>query len=88
MRTYCSLHNHTEYSNIKIIDSINRFNRVVDYAWDIGLSGVAMTEHDCLSGTLQALDIYKAKLTKEWTALHPDEERISYAEMSKELDFR
>lgn len=88
MRTYCSLHNHTEYSNIKIIDSINRFNRVVDYAWDIGLSGVAMTEHDCLSGTLQALDIYKAKLTKEWTALHPDEERISYAEMSKELDFK
>ena len=88
MRNYIGLHNHTEYSNIKVIDSINRFNRMVDYAWDLGLSGLALTDHDCLSGTLQALDIYKAKLKKEWTALHPDEELPGWAEMSKELDFK
>ena len=54
MRDYCGLHNHSEFSNVKIIDSINRLDRMIDYAWDIGLSGIAETEHDCLSGTLQA----------------------------------
>ena len=87
-RNYTLLHAHTEYSNIKVIDSINRFNRMVDYAWDLGLSGIAITDHDCLSGSLQALDIYKAKLKKEWTALHPDEELPGWAEMSRELDFK
>lgn len=88
-RDYISLHNHTEYSNIKIIDSINRMDRMVDYAWDLGLSGVAFTDHDCLSGTLQAMDVYRAKLKKEWIALHPEAEVIpSYEEMSKELDFK
>lgn len=88
MRDYCTLHTHSEYSNIKIIDSINRFSRSVDYVWDLGLSGICMTEHDCLSGTLQALDIYKAKLKKEWGALHPDQEFIGYEAASQELDFK
>ena len=88
MRNYCTLHTHSEYSNIKIIDSINRFNRTVDYAWDLGLSGVCMTEHDCLSGTLQALDIYKAKIKKEWSELHPEQEFIGYEAASEELDFK
>ena len=34
MRNYFSAHNHTEFSNIKIIDSINRADRLIDYAWD------------------------------------------------------
>ena len=91
MRTYCSLHNHSEYSNMKIIDSINRLNRMIDYAWDLGLSGLAETEHDCLSGTLQALDLYRAKLKTEWLKIHPDKtekEIPSYPEMSQELDFK
>ena len=88
MRDYCGLHNHSEFSNVKIIDSINRLDRMIDYAWDIGLSGIAETEHDCLSGTLQALTLYKSKLSKEWAAKHPNEEQPSYAEMSKELDFK
>ena len=29
---YTLLHAHTEYSNLKIIDSINRFDRMIDYA--------------------------------------------------------
>lgn len=87
-RNYFSCHNHTEYSNIKVIDSINRFNRMVDYAWDLGLSGLALTDHDCLSGTLQALDLYRDKLKKEWSALHPDEEYIGHELASRELDFK
>ena len=88
MRDYFGGHNHTEYSNVKIIDSINRFNRMVDYAWNLNMSGLALTDHDCLSGTLQALDIYKAKLQKEWGNLYPDREFPGFAAASKELDFK
>lgn len=89
MRDYFSIHNHTEYSNLKIIDSINRADRMIDYAWDLGLSGLAFTDHDCLSGTLGFLDSYRKKLKKEWTALNPDAETIpGYEEMSNELDFK
>lgn len=88
MRNYFGCHNHTEFSNIKIIDSINRFDRMVDYAWDLGMSGLVLTDHDCLSGTLQALDVYKAKIKKEWAALHPDEPLKSLTEMANELDFK
>ena len=88
MRDYISLHTHSEYSNIKIIDSINRIDRMIDYAWNIGLSGLAMTEHDCLSGTLRALDCFKAKLNKEWEKEFPDVEKPSYTEMSNKLDFK
>lgn len=88
-RNYVGLHNHSQYSNIKIIDSINRFNRMVDYAWDLGMSGLAMTEHDCLSGTMEALDVFRAKLDKEWESLHPDEEnKHDYTKMADELDFK
>lgn len=88
MRDYFGIHNHTQYSNVKIIDSINRFDRMVDYAWELGMSGLVLTDHDCLSGTLNALDVYRDKIKKEWSALHPDEELKSMEEMSKELDFK
>ena len=88
MRQYFGGHNHTEFSNVKIIDSINRSDRMIDYAWDLGMSGIAFTDHDCLSGTLKELNEYKAKLTKEWTKLNPDKEVPSYEQMSKDLDFK
>lgn len=85
---YTLLHAHSEYSNIKIIDSINRFERMVDYAWELNLTGIAMTEHDCLSGTLYALDVYRSKLEKEWKNLYPDEDFPGYEEASKKLNFK
>lgn len=88
MRNYASLHCHSEYSNLKIIDSTNRYGRMVDYAWDIGLSSVAMTEHDCISGSLKYIRTYKKKLEKEWLKLHEGEELPSYQEMAEELDFK
>lgn len=86
--TYSLLHAHSEYSNIKIIDSTNRFDRMVNYAWDLGMSGLAMTEHDCLSGTLFALDVYRDKLKKEWEKAHPDIPFPGYVEAAKEFNFK
>ena len=88
-RDYYSIHCHSEYSNLKIIDSINRYERTVDYAWDLGLSGAAMTEHDTVSGAVKYIDVYEKKLEKEWRNLHPEAEELpSYKEISEELSFK
>ena len=44
---YISIHNHTEFSNIKIIDSINRAERLINYAYELGLSGLAIPNKFC-----------------------------------------
>ena len=87
-RDYALLHAHSEYSNIKVIDSINRYSRMMDYAWDLGLSSVACTEHDCISGAIKYIKTYKKKVEKEWRKLHPEEELPSFQEIAEELDFR
>lgn len=86
---YVSLHNHTEFSNIKLIDSINRADRLINYAYELGLGGLALTEHDCISGSLKALKSYRKKLECEWKKVHPEEENFpAYEEMSAELNFK
>ena len=47
------LHCHSEYSNIKILDSINKPKDLINRAIEIGLSGIAITDHDCLSGHIK-----------------------------------
>lgn len=85
---YTSLHNHTEYSNVHVIDSINRPMDMINYAWDLGFSGLAFTDHDCISGAIEELDCYKRKITDEWTKLNPDKEVPSVEEMAAELNFK
>lgn len=88
-RDYVSIHNHTEFSNIKVIDSINRTPLLIDYAWELGLGGLAITEHDCLSGVIKTVSAYQKKLDKEWSAAYPDKEnKHDYEQMSKDLGFK
>ena len=81
-RDYFSIHAHSEYSNLKVIDSTNRFSRMMDYAWDIGLSGIAMTDHDCISGAIKYIKTYKKKVEKEWRKLHSEEELPSFQQIA------
>lgn len=60
-KSYVALHAHTEYSNIKIIDSINKVEELIDRAYDKGLHGVAITDHDTLSGHVRAIKHFKDK---------------------------
>ena len=64
-KTYTSIHNHTQFSNLKLIDSINRENELIDYAYKLGLRGVAITDHDTISGHVQAWNYYNKKFTEE-----------------------
>ena len=41
-------HNHTVYSNLRLIDCINKPKALIDKAIQLGLSGIAITDHEAL----------------------------------------
>lgn len=57
--TYASLHNHSDYSNIKVIDSINKLEDLIDEAYKKGLYAVSLTDHDTISGHVKAIQHFK-----------------------------
>lgn len=61
---YASLHNHTHYSNIRMLDCTIKENQLIDKAIELGLKGVAITDHESLSGHVKALQYIK-KLKEE-----------------------
>lgn len=58
---YTSLHNHTEYSNalLGFPDSVNKLENFIQKAYDIGLNGVSITEHEGISSHVKAIKYYK-----------------------------
>ena len=65
MRSYFGIHNHTYYSNIRLLDSINRPTALVDKAIELGLSGVAITDHACLSAHME-VNQYAKKIKEKY----------------------
>ena len=61
MRTYFGLHNHTEYSNIRLLDCINKPKALIDKARKLGLSGIMITDHECLAAHME-VNQYAKKL--------------------------
>lgn len=61
MKTYTSLHNHTHFSNLRLIDSINSVEALIDRAFELGLNGVAITDHDSVSAHVRAISYYNKK---------------------------
>lgn len=60
-------HSHSEFSNIRLLDSIIKISALIDRAIEIGLCGLALTDHECLSGAPQA-NFYAQEILKT----HPD----------------
>jgi len=52
---FTSLHNHSEYSNIKLIDSIIKTTDLIDSAARKSYKGIALTDHEALSGSVRAI---------------------------------
>lgn len=65
--SFVGLHNHTEFSNVKLRDCIIKIPDLVKRAIEYGYKGVAITDHEVLSGHVQALRL-QDKLKEE----HPD----------------
>ena len=59
-----SLHNHTDFSNFRLRDSINTVESLIDYALELGHSGVAITEHDTIASHIRAEKYYN-KIKKD-----------------------
>jgi len=47
------VHAHTHFSNLRLLDSINRPKNLIDRAIELGLSGICLTEHESLSSALE-----------------------------------
>ena len=62
MRKYFNCHNHTMYSNIRLLDSINRPKDLIMKAKELGLSGICITDHECLSSHVEVNKIAKEML--------------------------
>ena len=58
---YFDNHAHTEYSNIRLLDCINKPTALIDKAIELGLSGIAITDHESLSSHMK-VNKYAKKL--------------------------
>ena len=67
MQPYFNCHTHTMYSNLRLIDSINKPADVIDKAIELGLSGIAITDHECLCAHVEV-----EKYMKDVRKQHPD----------------
>ena len=56
---WVDLHNHTHYSNLCLIDSINTPKSLAKRAEDIGLKGIIFSEHECLSESIEICKMRK-----------------------------
>lgn len=52
-------HCHSEYSNIRLLDCINRPKDLLTTAATLGYSGLTITDHECLSSHVQFLQLEK-----------------------------
>jgi DNA polymerase-3 subunit alpha len=57
--SYFSIHNHTEMSNLRLADSTNKTVSIIKYAEKIGLKGLSITDHECLSAHVEAIRTIK-----------------------------
>ena len=62
-----SLHNHSEYSNLRLRDSISKVNELIDRAIALGHKVIAFTEHETISNAIK-IEEYADKIKKT----HPD----------------
>lgn len=66
-KTYFNIHNHTMYSNLRLLDCINRPKELIDKAIELGLSGIAITDHETISAHME-VNQYAREIKKT----HPD----------------
>ena len=65
MANRMEIHSHTMYSNLRLLDSINRPDKLIERAQEIGLTGIAITDHEALSSHIQVNMIAEELQKKE-----------------------
>lgn len=54
-----SLHNHSDFSNLRLRDSINKYDSLINYSVELGHEVIAITEHECVSNAIKIEKHYK-----------------------------
>lgn len=57
-------HSHSHYSNLRLLDCINTPSKLVNYAQEIGLKGICITDHEALGGHVE-LDKIQQELIEQ-----------------------
>ncbi len=64
---YIGIHNHTHYSNARLRDSISKVDELIEYAQSLGHKGIAITEHECITSSIEVIEFYEShKEKKGW----------------------
>ena len=85
--SYINLHTHTDYSNIRMLDSINQLPLLFDRCRELGLLGVAITDHETVSGHVKALQYVKSMREKYQTKYDNEEDEEKKKIIKIELDY-
>lgn len=56
---FFSIHNHSDYSNIRLIDALNKPKDLIKHGNDIGLKGAVLSDHETLAGHIKFIQAYK-----------------------------
>ena len=61
---FFNCHNHTMYSNLRLLDCIIKPTDLIDKAIQLGLSGIAITDHEALSAHME-VNMYAKKIREK-----------------------
>ena len=62
---FFNCHNHTMYSNLRLLDCIIKPTDLIDKAIQLGLSGIAITDHEALSAHME-VNMYAKKIREKY----------------------
>lgn len=62
---FSHLHVHSEFSNIRLLDSTNKIPKMIRYVESLGQNALALTDHESLSGHIQFLQAVKEMKDKK-----------------------
>ena len=65
MGSYFNNHAHTEFSNLRLLDCINKPEALIDKAIEVGLTGIAITDHESLSAHMR-VNKYAKKMREKY----------------------
>lgn len=54
-----SVHNHTEMSNFRLLDCINKLPNLIERGKEIGLAGLAVTDHETIAQSIRVCKLQK-----------------------------
>ena len=62
---FINLHTHTDASNYRMLDSINRIKSLFNYTYELGHKGIAITDHETVGAHVEAIHLMASLKEKE-----------------------